>query len=84
MRRRLRCSFALQSCCTHTGGRKGTSLTGEFRLGRMVVWGGLLGVLGLAAGFLLTRLIGLSLHLFWFGKIGFELVEPHQSPYAGQ
>lgn len=56
----------------------------EFRLGRMVWIGALLGVLGTGAAFILTRLIALMLNLFWFGRIGFHLVEPHRSPYAGQ
>lgn len=59
-------------------------MQGEFRLGRMVVLGGILGVAGVASAFVLTRLIGLFLNLFWLGKVDFHLVEPHNSPYAGQ
>lgn len=59
-------------------------MQGEFRLGRTVVMASILGVGGVAAAFVLTRLIGLCLNLFWFGKVGFHLVEPHNSPYAGQ
>lgn len=56
----------------------------DFRLGRMTALGALLGALGLGAAFLLSRLIGLMLNLFWFGHVGFQLVEPHNSPYAGR
>jgi chloride channel protein, CIC family len=57
---------------------------GQFRLGRMVVLGAVLGTGGVAAAFVLTRLIAIVLNLVWFGKVGFHLVEPHDSPYAGQ
>jgi H+/Cl- antiporter ClcA len=50
----------------------------------MVLFGGLVGALGVLAAFCLSRLIGLALNLFWFGRIGFKLVEPHNSPWAGQ
>lgn len=43
-----------------------------------------MGALSTGAAFVLTRLIGLCLHLFWFGEVGFRLVEPHDSPYAGR
>lgn len=58
-------------------------MQGEFRLGRMVALGAVLGVAGIGTAFVLTRLIGLFLNLFWFGRVGFHLVEPHNSPYAG-
>lgn len=57
---------------------------GEFRLGRMALLGGVLGFLGVGTAYVLTHLIGLFLNLFWFGQVGWRLVEPHNSPYAGQ
>lgn len=56
----------------------------RYRTGRMLLLGGLLGALGVLAAFCLTRLIGLSLHLVWLGKVGWHLVEPHDSPWAGR
>lgn len=56
----------------------------RYRTGRMLLIGGLLGALGVLVAFCLTRLIGLSLHLVWFGKVGWHLVEPHDSPWAGR
>lgn len=56
----------------------------EYRTGRMLLAGGLLGALGVLSAFCLTRLIGLALHLVWLGEIGFHLVEPHESPWAGR
>ncbi|HWI53191.1 MAG TPA: chloride channel protein [Symbiobacteriaceae bacterium] len=56
----------------------------SFRIGRTSALAGVAGLLGTGAAFLLSRLIGLFLHLFWFGEVGFSLVEPHNSPYAGR
>lgn len=56
----------------------------RYRTGRMLLIGGLLGVLGVLSAFCLTRLIGLSLHLVWLGRVGWHLVEPHDSPWAGR
>jgi chloride channel protein, CIC family len=55
----------------------------EFRFARMTLLGGVLGILGTGAAFVLTRLIGLVLNLVWFGRFGTHLIEPHDSPYAG-
>ncbi len=59
-------------------------MSGEFRLGRMIWIGGLLGLGGTGAAFVLTRMIALLLNLVWFGQVGWHLVEPHGSPYAGR
>ncbi len=59
-------------------------MANDFRMGRMVAFGGFLGIVGVVSAFALTRLIGFFLNLFWFGQIGFQLVEPHHSPYAGR
>ncbi|HLN64390.1 MAG TPA: chloride channel protein [Symbiobacteriaceae bacterium] len=55
----------------------------RFRLIRVAALGAVVGLLGVGAAFILTRMIGLFLNLLWFGRVGFQLVEPHNSPYAG-
>jgi chloride channel protein, CIC family len=53
-------------------------------MGKVAALAAVAGILSTGAAFALSRLIGLVLHLVWYGQVGFSLVEPHDSPYAGR
>lgn len=60
------------------------SVSSEYRFGRMVVLGSLMGVVGLIGGWILSRLIALFLNLLWFGRLSLHFVEPHDAAIAGR